>query len=158
MKEEFPPLDSRAGSPDRVWASDKRNGSPSNESEGTRTPSLRRARSMSFKEPDGRQSDAAERVRYSRAFRTHGFKGNSRGHSIQGPFATLEQTFKALPQHVGFNIELSEEPSLPERHYMRNQLTVPRRVPILTRVGRTGDGFHRHRDECLGRRNPAGGL
>ena len=70
---------------------------------------------MSLNEPDGRQSDTAERVRYSRAFRKHGFKGNSRGHSIQGPFATLEQTFKALPQHVGFNIELSEDPSLPER-------------------------------------------
>ncbi|KAF8543531.1 glycerophosphocholine phosphodiesteras-like protein Gde1 [Trichophaea hybrida] len=110
MKEEFPPLDSRSGSPDRV---DKCNGSPPNESDGVRTPNLRRARSMSLNESDGRQSDIAERIRYSRAFKKNGFKGNSRGHSIQGPFATLEQTFKALPQHVGFNIEL-KYPSLQE--------------------------------------------
>jgi glycerophosphodiester phosphodiesterase len=108
MKEEFPFLDSRSGSPDRIWGSEKRNGSPSNEPDGMRTPSLRRARSMSLNEPDGRQSDMTERVRLSRAFKLNGFKGNSRGHSIQGPFATLEQTFKALPQHVGFNIELSK--------------------------------------------------
>jgi len=107
MKDEFPPLDSRSGSPDRIWDSDKRNGSPSKESEGVRTPSLRRTRSMSLNEPDGRQNDINERMRLSRAFKLNGFKGNSRGHSIQGPFATLEQTFKALPQHVGFNIELS---------------------------------------------------
>jgi hypothetical protein len=81
---------------------------------------------MSLNEPDGRQSDIAERIRYSRAFKKNGFKGNSRGHSIQGPFATLEQTFKALPQHVGFNIELSEEscvqilPSRPSNPFMQS--------------------------------------
>jgi glycerophosphodiester phosphodiesterase len=108
MKEEFLPLDSRSGSPDRTWGNEKRNGSPSNEPDGARTPGLRRARSMSLNEPGGRQSDIAERVRLSRAFKLNGFKGNSRGHSIQGPFATLEQTFKAIPQQVGFNIELSK--------------------------------------------------
>lgn len=113
MKEEFPLLDSRSGSPDRVWGNEKRNGSPSNDPDGARTPGLRRARSMSLNEQAGRQNEITERVKLSRAFKLNGFKGNSRGHSIQGPFATLEQTFKALPPHVGFNIEL-KYPSLQE--------------------------------------------
>lgn len=98
MKEDktHPPSLSRSHSPDDT-------GSPSN---GTGTPALvRRARSMSLQWEDT-QSLLDERMKHTRAFKRHGFKGNSRGTSIQAPFATLEQTFKTLPPNVGFNIEL----------------------------------------------------
>jgi glycerophosphodiester phosphodiesterase len=107
MKEEFPAQESRAGSPERIWGSHKPNDGLLKGNDGGSTPYLRRIRSMSLHESNGRKSDMAERMRHTRAYKRYGFKGNSRGHSIQGPFATLEQTFKALPQHVGFNIELS---------------------------------------------------
>ncbi|KAI5291555.1 Glycerophosphocholine phosphodiesterase [Ascosphaera acerosa] len=47
-----------------------------------------------------------ERMKHTRDFKTKGFKGNTRGHHIQAPFATLEELFKKLPDSVGFNIEL----------------------------------------------------
>lgn len=104
-----PAQNSRSGSPDR------NTGSPPNEAsaDSKAAPTLRRARSMSLNEPEFRNGDNSERVRFSRAFKKNGFKGNSRGHSIQSPFATLEQTFKELPQDIGFNIEL-KYPTLQE--------------------------------------------
>ena len=47
-----------------------------------------------------------DRMRHTRDFKAKGFKGNSRGDSIQSPFTTLEEMFKKLPQDVGFNIEM----------------------------------------------------
>ncbi|KAI5298869.1 Glycerophosphocholine phosphodiesterase [Ascosphaera atra] len=47
-----------------------------------------------------------ERMKHTRDFKTKGFKGNTRGHHIQAPFATLEELFNKLPTSVGFNIEL----------------------------------------------------
>lgn len=46
-----------------------------------------------------------ERMKFTRDYKTKGFKGNYRGHSIQSPFTTLEEVFKNLPDNVGFNIE-----------------------------------------------------
>ncbi|KTW28846.1 hypothetical protein T552_01475 [Pneumocystis carinii B80] len=46
-----------------------------------------------------------ERIKYTRDFKIKGYKGNARGQSIQGPFMTLEEAFKRIPSHVGFNIE-----------------------------------------------------
>ncbi|KAL8780638.1 MAG: hypothetical protein Q9213_006374 [Squamulea squamosa] len=51
-------------------------------------------------------SDMSERMKHTRDFKEKGYKGNSRGNFIQAPFATLEEMFKKLPQHVGFNIEM----------------------------------------------------
>lgn len=102
MKEEFPQAISRATSPARQWNSDKSEHS----TDGTQTPSnIRRARSMSLQYAD-HQSTLEDRMKHTRAFKKNGFKGNSRGTSIQAPFATLEQTFKTLPPSIGFNIEL----------------------------------------------------
>jgi glycerophosphodiester phosphodiesterase len=98
---------SRAGSPDRVW--EKRNGNSIEDTNGKKSnfSYLRRHRSMSLHEDDGfSQADWEERMKHTRAFKKHGFKGNSRGTSIQAPFATLEETFKSTPSTLGFNIEL----------------------------------------------------
>lgn len=107
MKEEFPRQASRAGSPDRIWNGSDKSGNTTEQASGYSTPlAARRARSMSLHEHDGRQQDIEERMKHTRAFKKNGFKGNSRGSSIQGPFVTLEQTFKQLDTHIGFNIEL----------------------------------------------------
>ncbi|KAK3721020.1 Glycerophosphocholine phosphodiesterase [Vermiconidia calcicola] len=50
--------------------------------------------------------DMRERMKYTRDFKAKGFKGNSRGDSIQSPFTTLEEMLKKLPEDVGFNIEM----------------------------------------------------
>ncbi|KAI5287776.1 Glycerophosphocholine phosphodiesterase [Ascosphaera aggregata] len=47
-----------------------------------------------------------ERMKHTRDFKTKGFKGNTRGHHIQAPFATLEELFNKIPSSVGFNMEL----------------------------------------------------
>ncbi|KAK9456296.1 Glycerophosphoryl diester phosphodiesterase family-domain-containing protein [Dipodascopsis uninucleata] len=65
----------------------------------------RRARSLSLEMGDEIDGDIYERFRFTRDFKTKGFKGNSRGLSIQAPFTTLEEVFKTLPKNVGFNIE-----------------------------------------------------
>lgn len=52
-------------------------------------------------------SEMSERMKHTRDFKSKGFKGNSRGHFIQAPFTTLEEMFKKLPEHIGFNIEMS---------------------------------------------------
>lgn len=45
------------------------------------------------------------RMALTKDFKTRGYKGNVRGHSIQSKFATLAELFKILPESVGFNIE-----------------------------------------------------
>lgn len=111
LKQE-PSHDSQTRSPDIIWANSKSAGlSIEEEGLGQRTTpfgsSIRRARSKSLNQSDGQQIDMESRMKHARAFKKHGFKGNSRGTSIQGPFTTLEGIFKALEPHVGFNIELS---------------------------------------------------
>lgn len=51
-------------------------------------------------------SEARERMKHTRALKEKGFKANSRGDSIQSPFATLEEMFRKIPETVGFNIEI----------------------------------------------------
>lgn len=46
-----------------------------------------------------------QRMKHTAALKSHGFKANTRGHSIQAPFTTLEEVLKTLPKNVGFNIE-----------------------------------------------------
>ncbi len=45
-------------------------------------------------------------MKHTRTYKEKGFKGNSRGDSIQSPFTTLEEMLKKLPPDVGFNIEM----------------------------------------------------
>ncbi|OHW90621.1 glycerophosphoryl diester phosphodiesterase [Colletotrichum incanum] len=47
-----------------------------------------------------------ERMKHTRDFKNKGYKANSRGNFIQAPFATLEDLFRQLPEHIGFNIEM----------------------------------------------------
>lgn len=51
------------------------------------------------------ESALDRRMKYTRDFKLRGFKANTRGHSIQAPFTTLEEVLKTLPKNVGFNIE-----------------------------------------------------
>lgn len=60
-----------------------------------------RSRSMSSKE----MFDSIDRMKHTRDFKMHGFKGNQRGHSVQEAFSTLAEVFKKVPKTVGFNIE-----------------------------------------------------
>ncbi|KAF2447641.1 glycerophosphodiester phosphodiesterase GDE1 [Karstenula rhodostoma CBS 690.94] len=52
------------------------------------------------------EAQHVERIKHTRDFKDKGFKGNSRGHSIHEPFATLEEMFAKLPESTGFNIEM----------------------------------------------------
>ena len=46
-----------------------------------------------------------ERMKYTYDFKKKGFKANSRGSTIQAPFATLAELFDKLAPDIGFNIE-----------------------------------------------------
>lgn len=78
--------------------------------QGVNGSDARRNRSLSASgsSKDG-FSEMSERMKHTRDFKNKGFKGNSRGHFIQAPFTTLEEMFKKLPEHIGFNIEMSEK-------------------------------------------------
>lgn len=72
-----------------------------------RASDSRRHRSMSLDHTaNDRNSEMSERMKHTRDFKEKGYKGNSRGNFIQAPFTTLEEMFKKLPGHVGFNIEM----------------------------------------------------
>lgn len=66
---------------------------------------MQRSKSM-YEEKNGYEiSLINERMKNTRDFKLKGFKGNTRGHSIQSPVTTLEHVFKTVPKTVGFNIE-----------------------------------------------------
>ncbi|KAK9246285.1 GDPD-domain-containing protein [Lipomyces tetrasporus] len=94
-----PKARSRNSSPRRVD-----NRSTSNGVDTELPKSGRRPRSLSL-EMEESDSEYIERLKFTRDFKKKGFKGNSRGLSIQAPFTTLEEVFKTLPKNVGFNIE-----------------------------------------------------
>ncbi|KAL8731180.1 MAG: hypothetical protein Q9166_003587 [cf. Caloplaca sp. 2 TL-2023] len=71
----------------------------------TADPRRHRSMSLGHSNKDG-ASDMSERMKHTRDFKEKGYKGNSRGNFIQAPFTTLEEMFKKLPGHVGFNIEM----------------------------------------------------
>lgn len=63
-----------------------------------------RSQSMGFAGSGVNEMD--ERMKHTRDFKSKGYKANSRGNFIQAPFATLEDLFRKLPEHIGFNIEM----------------------------------------------------
>ena len=71
----------------------------------TTDPRRNRSMSLGYSTKDG-DPNMSERMKHTRDFKEKGYKGNSRGNFIQAPFTTLEEMFKKLPQHVGFNIEM----------------------------------------------------
>jgi glycerophosphodiester phosphodiesterase len=88
-------VQSRPSSPDaaRTLNQSKANGS-------------RRQRSYSMDYAESPRHDLSDRMKHTRDFKMKGYKGNSRGNFIQAPFTTLEEMFKKLPEHIGFNIEM----------------------------------------------------
>lgn len=97
LSENRPYRFSRSGSPLPTL---KLNGTPNRSSPGLKQ------RSMSVGGSEFDTAELDERIKYTRDFKKKGFKGNSRGHHIQAPFATLEELFRKLPPSVGFNMEL----------------------------------------------------
>ncbi|EUC31299.1 hypothetical protein COCCADRAFT_101684 [Bipolaris zeicola 26-R-13] len=97
------PRYARTGSPDRT--------SHLNGAEEDR-PNVRRPRSYSVDNSKQRNihtdraEELTERMKHTRDFKKKGFKGNSRGYSIQSSFTTLERMFDEVPQSVGFNVEM----------------------------------------------------
>lgn len=72
------------------------------------TKSLRH-RSLSFDAADScRTGDFLTRLQQTYEFKLKGFKGNIRGEHIHGPFATLEELLRTLPEEVAIDIELSK--------------------------------------------------
>lgn len=65
----------------------------------------RQQRANSLGAPAGTM-ETTERMKHTRDFKLQGYKGNSRGTFIQAPFTTLEEMFRKLPPHIGFNIEM----------------------------------------------------
>lgn len=92
--------------------------------------------------------EMSERMKHTRDFKNKGFKGNSRGHFIQAPFTTLEEMFKKLPEHIGFNIEMSEE-SRSIAH--ETETNVSRRVSYAPRKRGARNGHLRCRTQLLRR-------
>lgn len=71
-----------------------------------RSNSFTQKRSMSMGFAGDGLGDMDERMKHTRDFKEKGYKANSRGNFIQAPFATLEDLFRRLPEHIGFNIEM----------------------------------------------------
>ncbi|KAF5022378.1 hypothetical protein F66182_5579 [Fusarium sp. NRRL 66182] len=71
-----------------------------------RSNSLAPKRSQSMGFAGSGLEDMDERMKHTKDFKDKGFKGNTRGNFIQAPFATLEDLFRKLPEHIGFNIEM----------------------------------------------------
>ncbi|KAL0941143.1 glycerophosphodiester phosphodiesterase gde1 [Colletotrichum truncatum] len=65
-----------------------------------------RSLSMGYAGDSLLNGDLDERMKHTRDFKSKGYKANSRGNFIQAPFATLEDLFRQLPEHIGFNIEM----------------------------------------------------
>ena len=75
-----------------------------NKGDGSLRP---KRRSHSVNEYDDyRNQDLIERMRYTEEGMQNNIKGNLRGHSIQGPSATLDQLLIQLPQSIAFNLEI----------------------------------------------------
>ncbi|KAI5860330.1 Glycerophosphoryl diester phosphodiesterase family-domain-containing protein [Durotheca rogersii] len=72
---------------------------------GVREPGTRQ-RSLSMDLAKGAKDSLDERMKYTLNFKERGYKANTRGNFVQAPFATLEELFQKVPQHVGFNIEM----------------------------------------------------
>ena len=71
--------------------------------------SQRRRRAWSGGEESLLRADQLkDRLRYTVDFQSKGFKPNTRGHSVQGTLATLDELLVELPEDIGFNIEMSK--------------------------------------------------
>ena len=51
-----------------------------------------------------------DRMKYTVDYQSKGFKPNTRGSFIQGPFATLKELLVNLPESIKFNVEISKSP------------------------------------------------
>jgi glycerophosphodiester phosphodiesterase len=54
-----------------------------------------------------------DRMKHTVDYKLKGFKPNTRGDFIQDSFATLKELLVQVPEHVGFDIEISQSPSRP---------------------------------------------
>lgn len=125
--EQFLSMSGHGSHRDRLASLNSSSTTGSNGSESKyHSQTLRRTRSMTFHDSDKNEQQLQERMRYTRNFKMKGgFKGNTRGSSIQGPFTTLEEVFTMLPSEVGFNIELSKCHRSISRQYLSDHAEYP---------------------------------
>ncbi|KAL8974194.1 MAG: hypothetical protein Q9197_001568 [Variospora fuerteventurae] len=117
----------------------------------TKTADPRRHRSLSLDHSSSaHQHDMSERMKHTRDFKEKGYKGNSRGHCIQAPFTTLEEMFRQLPGHVGFNVEFkypmlheSEEHDMDTYAVELNSFVDTVLDTVYTHLGSSGAGDNR---------------
>ena len=90
----------------RLSQSDSSEGDP-RDAPVARSAPTNKGRSLSLGNTDDLATPAAmnERMKHTHDFKKKGFKANSRGSSIQAPFATLADLFAKLDPSLGFNIE-----------------------------------------------------
>ncbi|OQE37669.1 hypothetical protein PENCOP_c009G03158 [Penicillium coprophilum] len=71
-------------------------------------PTVRaRVRSHSLtKSQEGETARIRDRMRHTVDFKNKGFKPNTRGHSVQDSFTTLQELLTGLPDSISFNIEI----------------------------------------------------
>lgn len=110
-----PPASSRSRNPSPSPAhlssknsiSSLRNGSTNGSVNGSSKDGefVMRPRSLSMGESEA-TNHMEERMKYTHAMKTRGYKANSRGRFIAQPLTTLSEMFKKVPNEVGFNIEL----------------------------------------------------
>lgn len=97
------PRYARSGSPDTVPVP---NGAEDDRPNGRRLRSYSVDNSKQRNIHTDRAEELTERMKHTRDFKKKGFKGNTRGNSIQSSFTTLERMFDELPESVGFNVEM----------------------------------------------------
>lgn len=104
------------------------------EAQSNGIPSRPRSRSLDTKFEAG-ADQTRDRMKHTVDFQQKGFKPNTRGDSIQGSFATLEEILAKLPQDIGCDIEISSC-STQERNTERKdrQLTNEQSILVSTKL------------------------
>lgn len=97
--------------------------------------------------------EMSERMKHTRDFKLKGYKGNSRGNFIQEPFTTLQEMFKKLEPHIGFNIEMSK-PCPMIGFYFQTLTDCLTRISHAPRIRRARNGHLRRRIEFVRRHYP----
>lgn len=94
------------------------------------------------------------RMKLTKTWKEQGFKGNTRGMSIQSDFVTLKELFKKLPKNIGFNIEL-KYPMLDEaEHESMGEIAIDRNFYVDTILKEIYDCNSEGRDIILSSFHP----
>lgn len=133
---------------------------PWDERDRPREPPPLRARRRSLCTPPGAATDAIV-AGLAATLNYPGWKPNLRSHSVHGPFITLEQMYKGLPEPAPIHVEMSTyRRTSPytldrtSRHKKLGSLTMSNRIPYDPRSRRLPNGPLRPRNKPLRRHLP----